>query len=72
MDIGKRQYFTGLSITSIPDQFGRETEIWRGYKDIILVHKGIGNETDTIRRFTLQEFEELTMIFQEVIASRAD
>lgn len=72
MKADERKYVTGLSITTIKDQFGRETQIWRGYKDVILVHTGIGAETDTIRRYTLREFQELTHLFQLVIESRPD
>lgn len=70
MNVEKNQFITGLSITSIADQFGRETEIWRGYKEVIVVHKGVGNEGDSMRRYTIQEFQELTKVFEQVIASR--
>lgn len=72
MDVERKQFITGLSITSLMDQFGRETEIWRGYKEVILVHKGIGHEADTMRRYSIQEFQELTNIFEQVIASREE
>lgn len=70
METEKREFITGLSITSFVDQFGRETEIWRGYKEVILVHKGIGHENDTMRRFTIEEFENLVGVFKQVIDSR--
>ncbi|PKM51542.1 MAG: hypothetical protein CVV02_06295 [Firmicutes bacterium HGW-Firmicutes-7] len=70
MDVERNQFVTGLSITSFGDQFGRETEIWRGYKEVIVVHKGVGHESDSMRRYSIQEFEELTKVFEQVIASR--
>lgn len=70
MDVQRKKYITGLSITSLADEFGRVTEIWRGYEEVILVHKGLNNEGDSMRRYTLSEFKALTEVMMDVFDSR--
>ena len=45
------QFVTGLRITQFSDCHGRLTEVYRGYNEVIMVHKE--PDGDTLRRYTV-------------------